>query len=76
MLERLPSFLVPFEEVTVLTPAAGETEPATEHQETESVSSDRPAGETIGLALATAALAALGAALLWLSRTRAHPGIG
>ncbi len=61
-------------EVTVLEPAAGGTEPAPERQETESVSSDRPAGETVGLALATALLAALGAGLLWLSRTRAHSG--
>ncbi len=61
-------------EVAVLEPAAGEAQPAPEHQATENVSSDRPAGETVVLALATAVLAALGAGLLWLSRTRAHPG--
>lgn len=60
-------------EVTILEPVADGAEPAAEHEETENVSSDRPAGETVGLALVTAVLAALGAALLWLSRTRPYP---
>jgi len=58
-------------DVTVLEPLEGggplSEEPA------ESVSNDRPSGETVGLAVMVAAFAAVGAGLLRLSRTRPHP---
>ena len=57
-------------EVTILEPEAGEAEAASEHQASGKVSSDRPARETVVLAALTITVWALGAGLLWLSRTR------
>jgi hypothetical protein len=55
-------------EVTVFPATAGETAPPS-IEPAASVSSDRSTGEAIGLAGLTAALALVGAGLLWLSRT-------
>ena len=59
-------------QVTILESAAGEPDGATEPEETHAVSNDAPAGETVGLAALTAALAVMGAGLVWLSRPRPH----
>jgi hypothetical protein len=58
-------------DLTVLAAAEGSSG-ASETQPQESVSNDRPAGETVGLVLFTVVLAAAAAGLLWLSRTKAH----
>lgn len=59
-------------EVTVLEPAEGsEVVPGPEAGQ--DVSSDRPAGETTALAIATVLVALAGAGLLALSKTRPHP---
>lgn len=60
-------------EITVLS-AASSSGAAANASATGDVSNDRPAGETIGLALFSALLAAAGLAALWFSRTRAHYG--
>lgn len=59
-------------DVTVLEPAedAAATEPTRDSQEFGS--NNRPAGETIGLAVFTGGIALGGIALLWVSRTRAR----
>ena len=59
-------------EVTVLSAGAGSG--AAIAPATGDVSNDRSAGETAGLALFSALLAAAGLAALWFSRTRAHLG--
>lgn len=59
--------------VTVLEPASGAPVTEPEPRPAEPVSNDRPAGEIVGLAAFTAAIAAAATALLWLSRTRARP---
>lgn len=58
-------------EVTVLEPAEG-SEVVSEPEASREVSSDRPTGETIGLVVTAFLLAAAGAGLLALSRTRPH----
>ncbi len=57
-------------EVTVMEPAVGEAAASIERLETEEVSSDRPTGETVVLAVLTIAVGTLGGGLVWLSRTR------
>lgn len=56
-------------EVTLLEPAVG-SQVVLEPEEGGEVSSDRPSGETVGLAVATVLFALTGIALLALSRTR------
>ena len=59
-------------DLTVLEPEEG-SEPAAEPaRPAEPVSNDRPAGETVGLAIFTAAIAVAAGGLLWFSRTRAR----
>ena len=56
-------------DVTVLSPSGDGDEPA---GAAGAVSSDRPVGETVVLAVAAAVLAIAGAGLVWFSRTRPH----
>ena len=58
-------------DVTVLAPQEAGDEMET-GAEGDSITNDAPAGETFGLAALTAALAVIGAGLVWLSRTRPH----
>ena len=58
-------------DVTVLEPAEGNVNIEPEPLADGSVSNDRPTGEVVGLAALTAAIAVVGAGLLWFSRT--HP---
>ena len=58
-------------ELTVLGPEEG-SERAASESSAEPVSNDRPAGETIGLAIVTAVIAVAAGGLLWFSRTRAR----
>lgn len=58
-------------DVTVLELAEGPVEIEREPLAGGSVSNDRPTGEVVGLAAVTAAIALVGAGMLWLSRT--HP---
>lgn len=62
-------------EVAILEPADGSGE-VPEPGESGEVSSDRPAGETAGIAVATILVATTGIGLLAFSRTRAHRPAG
>ena len=59
-------------DVTILEPPAGSAVAAEPAVAAGSVSNDRPAGETLGLAVFTAAIALAAVGLLWASRTHAR----
>lgn len=59
-------------QLTVLEPDEGSGAVAEPPGSGGEVSNDRPAGETVGLAIFTAAVALAAGGLLWLSRTRAR----
>jgi hypothetical protein len=59
-------------EVTILDPPAGSAVAAEPAAAAGSASNNRPAGETLGLAVFTAAIALAAVGLLWASRTHAH----
>lgn len=59
-------------DVTVLEPTEGTGEAEAIGEAEGSVSNDRPAGETVGLAIFTGVIALAAVALLWTSRTHAR----
>ena len=59
-------------DVTVLEPTEGAGEAEGVGEAEGSVSNDRPAGETVGLAIFTGVIALAAVALLWASRTHAR----
>lgn len=61
-------------DVTVLEPVEGSEPGAQPEGAVEDVSNDRPAGETVGLAIFTAVLAVAALAVLWAGRTQARFG--